>query len=65
MFVNITSDWLIKVRFVGEAAIDYGSPKREFFRLLIERFEGSDSMYGGVRKFFTGNALAIQVIVHK
>ena len=54
---------LIKVTFVGEAGIDYGGPKREFFCLLIKAFEESDIMYGGMKKFLTGNVPAIQVTV--
>ncbi|XP_065900336.1 G2/M phase-specific E3 ubiquitin-protein ligase-like isoform X1 [Dysidea avara] len=50
----------LMVTFVGEAGIDYGGPKREFFRLLIKAFKESDIMYGGMKKFLTGNVPAIQ-----
>lgn len=42
--------------------MDYGGPKREFFRLLIEKIAQSEYMHGGVLKFFTANVSAIQVI---
>ena len=35
--------------------MNYGGPKREFFRLLIEKIAQSDYMHGGVLKFFTAN----------
>lgn len=47
--------------FVGEGAVDYGGPKREFFRLLIEEIV-QYYMHGGVLKFFIANVSAIQVI---
>ena len=44
--------------------MDYGGPKREFFRLLIEKIAQSDYMHGGILKFFTANVPAIQVSIY-
>ena len=54
---NIT----FQVTFVGEGAIDYGGPRREFFRLLAAKasksmFIGSDDMM-----FFSMDTAALQV----
>ena len=42
--------------------MDYGGPKREFFRLLIEEITQSEYMHGGMKKFLTADVFAIQVI---
>lgn len=58
-FINIISN--IKVTFVGEGAVDYGGPRREFFRLLAS--EAATKLLHGndFRKFFLMNATAFQV----
>lgn len=47
--------------FVGEGGIDYGGPKREFFRLFIKELGNSDLILGGKNKFFSSNIQALQV----
>ena len=46
---------------VGEGAIDYGGPRREFFRLLA--LNAKDTLFMGAsdRKFFGNNVSATQV----
>ena len=51
----------MQVTFIGEGAIDYGGPRREFFRLLIQKLSESDYMHGGESKFFVSDVPAIQV----
>ena len=51
----------MQVTFIGEGAIDYGGPRREFFRLLIQQLSESDYMHGGKSKFFVSDVPAIQV----
>lgn len=55
---------LLQIKFAGEGAIDYGGPRREFFRLLgntimDKYFRGKES-----QKFFSQNVSAIQVCVY-
>ena len=47
--------------FIGKGAIDYGGPKREFFRLFVQKLCESDYMHGGKTKFFVSDVPAIQV----
>ena len=51
------------MRFVGEGAVDYGGPRREFFRLLA--LKAGDVFFEGTptKKFFALNVPAIQVSV--
>ena len=53
----------LKVRFIGEGAVDYGGPRREFFRLLA--LKAGDEFFEGppTKKFFALNVPAIQVSV--
>lgn len=47
--------------FVGEGAVYYGGPRREFFRMLAS--ETADSFFCGndIMKFFCMNATSLQV----
>ena len=47
--------------FVGESGIDYGGPRREFFRLLLKELSESDLLLGGRNKYFRSKVQAIQV----
>ena len=38
---------LLKVRFVGESAIDDGGPRREFFQLLLNAIANKSGLFGG------------------
>ena len=54
---------LIKVQFVGEAAVDEGGPKREFFCLLHKELYSSSLFAGGEQgegKVFAHNLVAVQ-----
>lgn len=51
-----------KVRFVGEGAVDYGGPRREFFRLLGTEAQRTFFVGSHAYKFFDSNVSAIQVI---
>ena len=52
---------LLHIKFAGEGAIDYGGPRREFFRLLGNSIR--DNYFRGEenQKFFCQNVSAIQV----
>ena len=52
---------VVKVRFIGEGAVDQGGPRREFFRLLA--INARDVFLQG--KFFATNVSAVQVRVLK
>ena len=58
----LLTEYLFQITFVGEGAVDYGGPKREFFRLFAQEagknyFIGQSSQ----PKFFRGDILAVQV----
>ena len=53
----------IQVRFVGEGAVDYGGPRREFFRLLASAAQQTFLVGSHDYKFFGSNVSAIQVII--
>ena len=38
---------IIRIRFIGEAGVDDGGPKREFFRLFYEATGQSSGMFQG------------------
>ncbi len=38
---------ILKVKFVGESAIDDGGPRREFFKLIIPAIANKSGMFGG------------------
>ena len=50
-----------QVNFIGEEAIDYGGPRREFFRLLAINF-AKELMVGDNFKFMKPDVKALQVI---
>ena len=53
--------------FVGEGAVDYGGPKKEFFRLLaLEAAESFFSFFLGTGsvKFFSMNATFFQASLY-
>lgn len=50
----------IQVIFIGEGGIDYGGPRREFFRLLAVSF-GKELMIGDSSKFMMPDVTALQV----
>ena len=56
-------DVLLQVKFVGEGAIDYGGPRREFFRLLALNARDTFFIGDSNRKFFDTNVSAVQVII--
>ena len=61
-------DWdkkLIRVTFLGEPAIDYDGPTREFFSLLLKSIEKNTSLLDGShnRRVLRHNATAIQVSI--
>ena len=52
------------MNFVGEGAIDYGGPRREFFRLLAVKLDDDNSQYfHGVegKNFFLCNVVGYRV----
>ena len=53
----------IKINFLGEPAIDYGGPTREFFSLLLKEIENNNSLLDGChnRRILRHNSTAIQV----
>lgn len=60
--------FLVQVNFVGEGAVDYGGPRREFFRLLPLRLADDNSLYfHGVegQKFFLCNVNGYRVCFTK
>ena len=54
----------IRVRFLGEAAIDEGGPRREYFMLLMNAIANSSSILDGPpnRRVIRHNTNAFQVI---
>ena len=38
---------ILKVRFIGDSAIDDGGPRREFFQLLIQAIANKSGMFSG------------------
>ena len=48
---------------MGEGALDYGGPRREFFRLLSHAARGAYFQGLDDCKFFMANVSAIQVVV--
>lgn len=54
----------IRVRFVGEPAVDEGGPRREFFMLLMNAIANSGSLLQGPpnRRVLRHNTSAFQVI---
>ena len=52
---------MFQVKFVGEGGIDYGGPRREFFRLLALTAKETLFIGTGDQKFFNTNVSAIQV----
>lgn len=38
---------MLKVRFVGESAVDDGGPRREFFQLLLNAIANKSGMFSG------------------
>ena len=53
---------LFQITFVGEGAVDYGGPKREFFRLFAQEVSKNYLIgQSGKPKFFRGDILAVQV----
>ena len=60
--------FLVQVNFVGEGPVDYGGPRREFFRLLPLRLADDNSLYfHGVegQKFFLCNVNGYRVCFTK
>lgn len=60
------NDWdkkQMRVTFAGEAAVDYGGPRREFFSLLLKSIERNTSLLDGRhdRRVVRHNTTAIQV----
>ena len=62
MLCDHVVSFLFQITFIGEGAIDYGGPKREFFRIFSQ--EVGENYFKGQRgqpKFFRGDMLAVQV----
>ena len=51
----------MQVTFVGEGAVDYGGPRREFFRILASDAAKSFFVGNDFMKFFSMDATAFQV----
>ena len=47
--------------FVGEGALDYGGPRREFFRLFCQGIQNSLYFQGYPKSFFSSHVQALQV----
>lgn len=54
----------MQVNFVGEGSVDYGGPRREFFRLLALNAKERWFVGSSDKKFFTNNVLGVQVGNH-
>ena len=53
--------FLKQINFVGEGSVDYGGPRREFFRLLALNAKEMWFVGSSDKKFFANNVLGVQV----